>query len=128
MHEMALADELIRTVERELAQAGVAERVLELRLAFSRFSCINPDALRFAFSLLSSGSALSEAVLEFTVEPVILSCRTCGNSAASDDFVEQCPRCGSHEVSFGGARGIRLESIEVEDSVGQKDGGLRCVS
>jgi hydrogenase nickel incorporation protein HypA/HybF len=115
MHEMAIADELIRTAQRELARIGIGERVLELKLTMSRFSCVNPDSLRFAFALLSSESALKGAVLEFETEPLTLFCHQCGASIKCDDFLEKCPRCGADEVHFEGERAVRLESIEIEE-------------
>jgi len=115
MHELALADDLIRTVKHQLDREGITERVLGLRLLIGPFSCVNPDSLRFAFSLLSSGTAMSGAALEFEKQPLILSCRRCGKTIECDDFLEQCPHCGAGEVFFDGERAVRLDSIEVED-------------
>jgi len=115
MHELALADDLIRTVKHQLDRDGITERVLSLRLLIGPFSCVNPDSLRFSFSLLSSGTAMSGAALEFEKLPLLLTCRGCDKTSECADFLERCPHCGAGDVYFDGERAVRLDTIEVED-------------
>jgi hypothetical protein len=65
MHELALIEDLVGTVEDGVAGA----KVHLVRLVVGKDSCASPHALRFAFELCTHGTALEGATLEIVETP-----------------------------------------------------------
>ena len=61
MHEFGVVENLVRALERQLAEAGV-DRVAAVR--FRRGSAFSDEALHQAFAMLSAGTPLEGAELE----------------------------------------------------------------
>lgn len=65
MHELALIEDLVDTVTSGVADA----KVHVVRLVVGRESCASAHALKFAFELCTSGTALEGATLEILETP-----------------------------------------------------------
>jgi hydrogenase nickel incorporation protein HypA/HybF len=115
MHEMSIVDALIEQVGKEVQRAGAAGPVRRVALSIGRLSGVNPDSIRFAFEMLSPGTAIEGSELVIREPKAICSCRACGSQTEIDDLTVACPRCASTEVSITGGRELLLESIEVAD-------------
>ena len=114
MHELALAHNLLETVIRTAAQAGDCT-VQVIRLRVGGLSCVEPDALSFAFAALSQGTLAASARLEFERVPVKLRCLVCGREGIPEDpLVLVCPACGRRSVELIEGRDILLSSIQVD--------------
>lgn len=109
MHELALADSIVRAVAAEVGDA----RVLRVRLSIGRLAAVVPDALRACFPLCARGTALEGAALEIRDIPARAVCRGCG---AEEDLVDpafaRC-RCGSEDLALTGGADLRIEEVEV---------------
>ncbi len=115
MHELSIVEALIGQVEREIARAGAAGRVLRLDLSIGRMSGVSAASVRFAFEVLSPGTRVEGAALTIDEPPATCICHGCGAQSPTDDVFAACPRCGSDEVAVEGGRDMLLESIELED-------------
>jgi hydrogenase nickel incorporation protein HypA/HybF len=60
LHELALMEDLVATVTREVAAA----RVHVVRLVVGKDACASPHALRFCFEVCARGTALEGATLD----------------------------------------------------------------
>lgn len=60
MHELALMDDLVATIGRELD----GEHVAVVRLEVGERSCASPSALQFCFDVCVRGTALEGATLD----------------------------------------------------------------
>lgn len=60
MHELALMQDLVTSVEEQLERG----RVTRVWLEVGKRTCVAPDALRFCFEICSEGTALEGATLE----------------------------------------------------------------
>jgi len=76
MHELSLTVSLLDIVEDYASKHGF-QRVKALKLSFGRLSCLDPQALKFAFDVQSAGTRAEGAVLNFDVLPVRMNCLTC---------------------------------------------------
>lgn len=113
MHELTLSRELIRIVEEMVVQRGF-DRVEVLRLSCGRFSCVNPEALRFAFKVESSGTPAEGAHLEIDLLPAVVYCFPCGQERTVTVNELQCPVCGGWDVLLtGGTEELRLIEMEI---------------
>ena len=112
MHEMSIAQNVIRAVEAE-AQKLEFERVLSVRLRIGRFSAILPDSLSFCFEILAEGTKLQNARLDIlTVDPV-WKCTECDTPADPEAADGACDACGGALKMVGG-NDLVIEAFEVE--------------
>ncbi len=115
MHELAIAEALIEQVGAELERAGQRGAVKRLDVAVGRLSGVHCDCLRFAFELLSPGTAAAGAELLIRQPPAISRCSQCGAASEITELVIDCPQCGSPAIVIEEGRELLLESIEIDD-------------
>lgn len=115
MHELAIVDEIIRTVEEEKRRAGHGGRVTALNLRVGALSCASAEALRHAFGLMALGSSSEGAKLVIETTALEGVCQACGARSELDDLRAACPACGSADVRMEGDSAVVLESIEIEE-------------
>jgi len=108
MHELALMESLVATVERE-----VAGRVMAVRLEVGALSAVVPDALRFCFDLCVEGTRLQGAELEILEVPGRGRCRRCAEELAIDGPLWPTCRCGSPDVEIVAGRELGVREVEV---------------
>lgn len=108
MHEVAIMEEAVRLA----AEAAGVRRVRKLTLRVGALSGVVPDALRFAFDVVGRGTAVAGASLEIETVPAVCWCATCAQEFASENFLDECPRC--HNLSGDLRRGRELEIAAVE--------------
>jgi hydrogenase nickel incorporation protein HypA/HybF len=108
MHEVAIMEEAVRLA----AEAAGPRRILTLRLRVGTLSGVVPDALRFAFDVVSRNSPAEGATLEIEAVPAVCWCATCQAEFACQDFLNECPRC--HDLSGDLRRGRELDIASVE--------------
>lgn len=114
MHEMSLVSSVLDIVE-DYASRHRFGRVNTVRLSFGALSGIEPDALKFAFEVLSEETRCRGAALEFDILPARVHCFACGRESEVLGFPADCPRCGSAQVTpTGGFDGLMLEELDVE--------------
>ena len=116
MHELSIVQNLVSLAEDELRRDGYFGPVNSLTIKVGILSGAHPDAIRFAFEVISKNSRLDNADLKIiSVEP-ILNCRECGKSSEINEILFQCPLCGSQDFSITGGDDLSLESIELDGS------------
>lgn len=115
MHELSIVESLIEQVEKELRNSGHEGRVIRLDLRIGRLSGVNPEAVRFAFELLSPDTSVEGAEVEIERPGAVCVCRACGRRTSIEELEHLCPACGSGEISIEGGNDLLLESIELED-------------
>jgi hydrogenase nickel incorporation protein HypA/HybF len=111
MHEVSIMAEAVRLADNAAASAG-APRVVKLHLRIGTLSGVVPDALRFAFDVVSRDTRVAGATLEIETVPAIGWCTACQAEFSGADFVNECPRC--HQVSGELRRGREMEIAAVE--------------
>jgi len=114
MHELSLVMSLLRIVEEQSLKTPF-EKVESILLSFGRLSCIDPQALEFAFSIQSRGTRAQGAVLRFDIRPVRVYCLNCEEEWSPPAFTGTCPSCGGTEVLLtGGTEEMTLVELEAE--------------
>jgi hydrogenase nickel incorporation protein HypA/HybF len=113
MHEVSLMTEALRLAT-DAAQAAGATRVVRLRLRIGTLSGVVPEAMRFAFDVVSRDTPAHGAVLEIETVPAAGWCAVCQAEFAGADFFNECPRC--HNPSGELRRGREMEIADVEIS------------
>jgi hydrogenase nickel incorporation protein HypA/HybF len=96
MHELSLADAVVR-----IACAHAGERRIEtIELKVGHLRQVVPDALAFAFTLVSEGTVAEGAQLVMEEVPAAGVCRACGAESEFDGFPLACHGCGSLDVEL----------------------------
>ena len=114
MHELSLIQSLLEMVD-ELSQEKGFQQVGVLRLSFGRFSCVDPDALQFAFDAESPGTRAEDAKLVFDILPGALYCFSCEREQKMTSHDLKCPACGGTQIILtGGTEELKLMDMEVD--------------
>ncbi len=111
MHEVSICERLLALLTREAGQHGV-KKIVRLRLEIGRLSCLDPDALRFAFEAMAPGTIAETAELQIDQPPVHATCKDCGTVVDLDSRLEPCACCGSARLAFHGGEEMRLLEME----------------
>lgn len=108
MHELAITESIVESVQERLGDV----RVRRLNLEIGKLSGVVPDSVRFCFDVVAAGTNLEGAVLEIVEPAAKADCRACGRTFELDGWLPLCP-CGSADVEVLGGRELRIESVEV---------------
>jgi hydrogenase nickel incorporation protein HypA/HybF len=114
MHEMSIAQDMMRIVEEQRGAHGF-ERVRTIRIRAGALSNIVPEALRFAFEAIRGGTCAEGAELEIDREPLRLTCRQCGHITPAERGPKGCESCGSTDVHIEGSTEFEIVSLEVDE-------------
>jgi hydrogenase nickel incorporation protein HypA/HybF len=118
MHEMGIVQSIMEIVEQQAAFYK-ATRVVRVALEFGALTAVMPDAVRFAFSILSKGGPAEGAVVDITIIPIKVRCMDCSKEHIMDVYQPFCPSCGSASLEIiEGKDEIRVAFLEVDDGTG----------
>jgi hydrogenase nickel incorporation protein HypA/HybF len=106
VHELAITQSVVDAVTERTGTA----RVATVRVRVGRLAGVVPDAMRFCFELVTSGTALDGAVLEIDQPEGRGRCRTCGADFVLADLILLCA-CGSADVEVLAGRELAVASV-----------------
>ncbi len=113
MHELSIADALVKQVEGIVAKEG-ATRVTSITVEIGALSGVDPDALSAAFPFVAETSpAIDKATLQIVAIPASVICQDC-NAPQEATELRVCVKCGSTRISIGEGRVLTLRSVELE--------------
>jgi hydrogenase nickel incorporation protein HypA/HybF len=114
MHEFSIATGLLEIISQE-AMPYQGSKVKSVSLKIGTLSGVVPEALEFAFQVLSEGTIAEGARLVIERVALRIECNACGTvSMPADPFII-CPLCGSGDVEIRAGRELQIESMEIED-------------
>lgn len=111
MHELSLARSLCRQLEQALHERGL-NRALRVQLSVGSLSCVDSDALQFAFAAISGQTPLEGCELSIRRIPARASCRDCGSCYPLDNWLAPCPNCGSLLRDIDGGDEVLIDEME----------------
>jgi len=117
MHEMSIAVELVREIERAIAGREI-DRVEEVCLSIGVMRQVVPDMLETAFQAAAMETPAEGARLRMEFVPLAARCRPCGAcfEPTADSFL--CPRCGQADAEIVEGDDIILTSLTCEEKNG----------
>ncbi|WP_291988899.1 hydrogenase maturation nickel metallochaperone HypA [Candidatus Accumulibacter sp. ACC007] len=113
MHEMSLAMGVLQLVE-DAAREQRFQRVKTVFLEIGELAAVEPEAMRFCFDAVMSGTLADGAllkVIEVAGEGLCFNCNQTVRLAARYD---PCPACGGFPVQATGGTEMRVKELEVE--------------
>ena len=129
MHELSIADAILQIA---LAHAG-ERRIETIEVKVGHLRQVVPDALAFAFTLVSEGTPAEGAELQLEVVPAAGRCRACGTHTEFDGFPLACaglrgprrragPRGGATRGRVDDGRGAQWPELRRSTSSGSRRG------
>jgi hydrogenase nickel incorporation protein HypA/HybF len=110
MHELSIADAIL-----QIALNHAGERKIEtVEVKVGHLRQVVPDALAFAWTLISEGTLAEGSQLEMDVIPAAGVCRACGTETEFDGFPLACP-CGSLDVELLRGEELLVEALTMEE-------------
>ena len=113
MHEMAIMESLLHTVEEE-GRSQRFSRVHGIVLEVGRLAGVETQALKFAFQATAPGTIAEGATLEIE-EPLGWGwCADCVRETPVASRTDTCPSCGRAFLVILGGTEMRLKALDVE--------------
>ncbi len=113
MHEFSIMQSTLETATQQ-ARAAEATQIHRLKVRVGKLSGVVPEALRFAFTALKTGSLADGAEFEIEEVPAVCWCANCAAEFEATRLNYECPRC--HQLSGDLRRGLELELTALEIS------------
>jgi len=115
MHELYIAQCILKSVANSLPKDVASESVSEVRVEVGKLDAVVPDTLTFLFDAIKSEHGMSGARLVLEEIPVLCRCQSCGREFEIEIPLFLCPDCGSGNIQVLRGRGITLTAIHVND-------------
>lgn len=113
MHEMSLAESVLKIVEEAAASQGF-ERVTEIRLEIGALAGVEIEAMRFCMDAVLRHSLADGAGVVFETVPGRGWCLQCGDTVEIGALYDACPRCGNYQVQPTAGTEMRVKNLLVE--------------
>jgi hydrogenase nickel incorporation protein HypA/HybF len=113
MHEVGIMEQTL-AIALSHAQEQGATRIHRLCLRVGALSGVEPDALKFAFDVVTQGTIAADATLTIEAIPAICYCDHCQLEFQPPDWIYECPHC--HQLTWDVRQGKELELASLEVS------------
>lgn len=98
----------------EVARSRGATRVHRIVLKIGALSGVEPEALRFAFEVVTQGTIAEGSELEVDSVPAQAYCSACDSLfEAQGSFILSCPGCGRLSADIRQGRELELSRLEM---------------
>ena len=112
MHELSIADAVVGIASRH----ANGRRVTRVELRVGHLRQVVPDALDFAWQLVTQGTEMDGARLVIEEVPAMVRCRSCGAETQLRGFPAHCAPCGGLDVDVTGGDELLVDALEIEES------------
>ncbi|MBX3751272.1 MAG: hydrogenase maturation nickel metallochaperone HypA [Opitutaceae bacterium] len=114
MHEVGIMESALTVVQRHAAERK-ARRVDRIVLRIGTLAGVEPEALRFAFDVVTRGTVAEGAVLAIENAPARVYCPACERefTGEADSFIFTCPDCHALCGEVRSGRELELSRIEM---------------
>ena len=113
MHEVSIAEEIKDVVIQKLRE-NKGKKVKRIKLLIGEMTSIVPDALKFAFDIVSKQTPMENALIHIKVLKARAKCKTCSKEFTIKDYAFICPGCNSPDVEIIQGREMIIQTIEME--------------
>jgi hydrogenase nickel incorporation protein HypA/HybF len=114
MHEVGIMESALALMQRQ-ATAHQARRIDRVVLRIGTLAGVDPEALRFAFDVVTRATVAEGATLEIESVPAMAWCPACAREfGVETGFIFTCPGC--HDLCGEIRRGRELELSRLEMS------------
>ena len=113
MHEIGIMSSAIRSIL-EQVECNSAHRVHRVVLRVGAISGAEPEALRFAFDVVTRDTVVADAELQILSVPARALCTHCNlEFCPSNGFIFECPTCHHFSGTLVSGRELELSQLEM---------------
>ena len=112
MHELGLADALLKMVDRLVKEEG-AEKVVAVTISIGDLSGVVPHFMSDAWEAVIDGTPYDGVPLHIETVPGAAQCLECGEQFLVDVKRMRCPHCGGGKLTPVSGRDMTIEEIDV---------------
>jgi hydrogenase nickel incorporation protein HypA/HybF len=112
MHEVGLMQEALRVAVEQASRRG-GRRIHAIHLRVGALSGVVPEALAFAFEVLSRGTPAEGGRLEIERVPAVFHCAACDREFEAADLLAECPACGTPSAELRRGRELAVASLDI---------------
>jgi hydrogenase nickel incorporation protein HypA/HybF len=113
MHEFSIASAVVATA---VKHAG-GRRVTVVSVRIGALRQVVPEALEFAFGIVTRETLCEGARLDWETVPLRVHCAPCGRTTELERPPFRCPACGDGSAAIVSGEELEVESIEVEEAL-----------
>lgn len=113
MHEVSIAEQIKEVVIQKLKENN-CKKVRSINLLIGEMTSIVPDALKFAFDIVSKKTPMENALVHIKILKTKAKCRTCSWEFIIRDYTFICPKCDSTDIEIRQGREMVIQTIEME--------------
>lgn len=113
MHELSIAQSIIELSEEEARKAH-AVKISRVEVEIGTMAGVEADALLFAWDSVVQGTMAQAAPLIIHSIQAEAVCLQCEAQFYADNFLIECPKCGSFRYRITRGKELRVCSLEVE--------------
>ncbi|HXU93174.1 MAG TPA: hydrogenase maturation nickel metallochaperone HypA [Gallionella sp.] len=113
MNEMLLAEGVVDLVDHRARREG-CQRVKTVRLEIGKLSGVEPEAIRFCFDEVASGTLAEGAALDIVEQDGQAWCFDCGQLVPLAARGDPCPECGGFRLRMDEGVAMRVRELEIE--------------
>ena len=112
MHEVSIMEQTIQ-IALENAHQQNANKIHRLKMRLGEMSGVVPEALNFAFDVVTEGTIAEGAILEIENIPIQCYCGHCQQNFSPSDLFYECPHCHQLSTQILAGKEIELSSLEI---------------
>lgn len=112
MHEVGLMQSAL-AIAIDQAKAQGAHQIHQLELAVGQLSGVEPEALAFAFEVVTPGTPAAGAKLVLRAVPALCYCAHCQQTFEPATWIYRCPSCQQLSDDIRQGKDLQITSLEV---------------
>lgn len=114
MHEMGIADAMVKTVDR-IAKRENAAAVRSVTVELGDLSGVVPRFLAECWEAVTAGTVYEAAVLKIHSVPATALCLDCDRTFVADIDSLRCPNCGGVKLKPLSGQDLTIAEIEIAE-------------
>lgn len=116
MHELGIADAMVRTIDRILSDQAPGAAVRAVTVELGQLSGVVERFLYDAWRAVTDGTAYADTALRIHPVPAMARCEDCGKIFVVDPEDLYCPDCRGDKLTPISGQDLTIAEIEVEDA------------
>jgi hydrogenase nickel incorporation protein HypA/HybF len=112
MHEFALAQDIIETIDRSVT--GNLSNIKAINIEVGEFSGVVIESLEFGLNIVLQDENYSDVKINISKVPAVAVCE-CKNQYQVKEILEACPKCQSYNRKITTGTDVIIKSVEIEE-------------
>lgn len=112
MHEVGIMQNTL-DIALEYAKRQGAAQIHRMTLRIGHLAGVEPEALAFAFDVVTQGTIAEHAQLSIDSIPAVCYCPNCQREFQPSDWIYECPECHHFCAEIRQGKELELVSLEV---------------